>query len=108
MSQLSETWPSGEEQLRILGVIKRQYPMPRKFPKPHESYDHWRVEEWFPREKACYFRLEYGRHCSESDITCDWFSWKWVASRRAWIRIDRATLETTTITQKEFDSIRRE
>ncbi|GAI69738.1 unnamed protein product, partial [marine sediment metagenome] len=48
----SDTYPSEEEQLAIIAVTNQKYPTPKKYPKPRDSYDHWRVKSWFHRPDA--------------------------------------------------------
>lgn len=103
---LEQIWPSSEEQLALLRVINREYPTPKKYPKPHKSYPHWRVNDWFPRTEACYFHLEYGKHGRDSMIEADYFSWKWSPSREAWLRVDRQTHEMSEISKEEYDLTR--
>ncbi len=103
---LEHIWPSGEEQLALLRVINRKYPMPRKYPKPYKSYPHWRVDSWFPRADACYFHLEYGEHRGDSMIQADYFAWKWSPNREAWVQVNRQTHELVEISKDEYDLTR--
>lgn len=103
---MDAVYPSEGEQLTILAVIKQQYPMPKKYPKPYQSYDHWRVDEWFHRPDALYFHLEYGKHSGYSMPQADYFEWRWHAGKEVWLKVDRETREMTEITKEQFDLTR--
>lgn len=95
--------PAVEEQLQVLAILKRQYPIPKKTPKPYQSYHHWRIIDWYARPAVLYFHLEYGKHIGHSMIQADFFEWRWTPSRNVWLKVDRATREMTEITEEEFD-----
>lgn len=105
-TELIDTYPSVEEQRAILSVIQRKYPIPKKYPKPRDSYPHWRVDTLFHRPDAIYFHVEHGRHRSDSDIRSDFFAWRWTAQRQVWLKVDRQTREMTEITKEDFDLTR--
>lgn len=105
--ELNDTYPSEEEQLRIMAVTDRRCPTPKKkYPKPRDSYPHWTCHTWFHRPDALYFHFEYGKHHYESMIEADYFGYKWVIEKEAYLKVDRKELEMTEITKDEFDTIR--
>jgi len=104
-SQEQDSYPSGEEQLAILAVTNQKYPTPKKYPKPRDSYDHWRVDSWFHRPDALYFHFEYGKHHRESMIEADYFGYRWGTKKEAFLKVDRQSHDMTELTKDEFDVI---
>lgn len=102
---LIDTYPSEQEQLAILAVTDQKYPTPRKYPKPYQSYDHWRCNTWFHRPDALYIHLQYGKHYGHSMPQADYFEWRWHAKREVWLKVDRQSHEMTELTEEEFDII---
>lgn len=103
---LSESYPDEDEQYRMQEILKRRYPLPKRAPKPRDSFNHWRITDWFHRPDAIYFHLEEGQHYRESMIEADYFGYKWGAKTHAYIKVDREELEMTEITKDDFDTTR--
>jgi len=104
--ELNDTYPSVEEQLAILVITNRKYPVPKKPPKPSKSYPHWTCNTWFHRPDAFYLHLQYGMHHYESLIQADYFDWKWAAQKEVYLKVDRTTREMTEMTKEDFDVTR--
>ena len=103
---LNDTYPSVEEQLAIQAVTNRKYPRPKKAPKPSDSYSHWACNSWFHRPDALYFHLQYGMHHSDNYIQADYFGYKWVTDKEAFVKVDRQSHDMTELTKEEFDITR--
>jgi hypothetical protein len=103
---MSEAYPDSDEQFLMQEILKRRFPIPNKYPKPRDSFNHWRITDWFHRLDAIYFHLEEGQHHRESMIEADYFGYTWVAKTHAYIRVDRKELEMTDMTEDEFDITR--
>ena len=101
-----DTYPSTDEQLTILAITNREYPTPKKYPKPRDSYPHWRCHTWFHRPDALYFHLQYGKHHHESMIQADYFDYRWGTQKEAFLKVDRQSHDMTELTKEEFDIIR--
>jgi len=101
-----DTYPSTDEQLTILAITNQKYPTPKKYPKPRDSYDHWRCNAWFHRPDALYFHLQYGKHHHESMIQADFFTYTWATKKEAFLKVDRQSHDMTELTKEEFDIIR--
>ena len=106
MMDEQDTYPSEAEQLAIMAVTDRNYPTPKKYPKPRDSYDHWRVDSWFHRPDALYFHFQYGRHHSDNYIQADYFGYKWGTKKEGFLKVDRESHDMTELTKEEFDIIR--
>ena len=103
--ELNDTYPSTDEQYLMRGILKRRFPL-REAVKPKDSFNHWRINDWFHRPDAMYFHLEEGQHYSDNYIQADYFGYKWVAKTHAYIKVDRKELEMTEISKDDFDTIR--
>jgi hypothetical protein len=104
--KLSESYPDSDEQFLMIEILKRRYPLLNRAPKPKDSYNHWRIADWFHRMDAIYFHLEEGQHYRESMIEADYFGYKWVTKTHAYIKIDRKELEMTEIDKDGYDIAR--
>ena len=103
---MEEIYPSELEQTQALSIINKFYHMPKKAPKPSQSYSHWQVADWYATKDFMYFKLEYGEHKADSMIQADYFAWVWHAETTLYQKIDRATKEINSSTEEEFNKSR--
>ena len=103
---MESVYPSEVEQIQALSIIKKFYKMPKKSPKPSQSYSHWRIADWYPTKDFLYFKLEYGQHKADSMIQADYFSWDWHAERTLYQKLNSATKEIYGSSEEEFNKSR--